>query len=311
MRVLAIVAPGQGAQTPGYLAPWLESPDSATLLATYSAAAGLDLAHAGTVASAEDIRDTAVAQPLLVASALLSARALLGTGAELPSDLVLAGHSVGEVAVAALAGVFGDEDAMRFVGVRGRAMAAAAVDAGDTGMTAVVGGDRDEVLQAIKTAGLTAANDNGPGQVVAAGTAEQLAALAAAPPAKARLVPLSVAGAFHTVHMQPAVAELAAFASTLQPGRPTTRLISNADGAEPASGAEALDRMVVQVSSPVRWDRCLETLREAGVNGLLELAPAGTLVGMARRGLPGVATFKLSEPDQLDDARGFVTEHTS
>ena len=309
--MLAIVAPGQGAQTPGYLAPWLESSESATLLAAYSAAAGLDLAHAGTVASADEIRDTAVAQPLLVASALLSARALLGnSGTALPGDIILAGHSVGEVAVAALAGVIADEEAMRFVRVRGRAMAAAAAKAGDTGMTAVVGGDRADVLRAIKAAGLTAANDNGPGQVVAAGTAEQLAQLAAAPPDKARLVPLSVAGAFHTVHMQPAVAALAAFASTLQPGAPATRLISNADGAEPASGAEALDRMVAQVSSPVRWDRCLETLRQAGITGLLELSPAGTLVGIARRGLPGAATFKLSSPDQLDDARRFVADHT-
>lgn len=309
--MLVIVAPGQGAQNPGYLAPWLESSESVTLLAAYSAAAGLDLAHAGAVASAEDIRDTAVAQPLLVASALLSARALLGnSGARLSGDTVLAGHSVGEVAAAALAGVIGDEEAMRFVNVRSRAMAAAAAKAGDTGMTAVVGGARDEVLQAIEAAGLTAANDNGPGQVVAAGTAEQLAALAAAPPDQARLIPLSVAGAFHTVHMQPAVAELAAFAASLQPGQPTTRLVSNADGAEPASGAEALDRMVAQVSSPVRWDRCLDTLREIGVTGLLELSPAGTLVGIARRGLPGVATFKLNAPDQLDEARGFVAAHT-
>ena len=308
--MLAIVAPGQGAQTPGYLASWLESSESATLLAAYSAAAELDLAHAGTKASADDIRDTAVAQPLLVASALLSARALLGNS-DLPADTILAGHSVGEVAVAALAGVIGDDEAMRFVSVRGNAMAAAAAKAGDTGMTAVVGGDRDDVLRAIEAAGLTAANDNGPGQVVAAGTAEQLAELAAAPPDKARLVPLSVAGAFHTVHMQPAVAELAAFASTLSPNQPATRLISNADGAEPETGAEALDRMVAQVSSPVRWDRCLDTFREVGVTGLLELTPAGTLAGIARRGLPGVATFKLSSPDQLDDARAFVADHTS
>jgi [acyl-carrier-protein] S-malonyltransferase len=308
VRVLAIVAPGQGAQTPGYLAPWLDLPKSAELLAAYSAAAGLDLAQAGTVASAEDIRDTAVAQPLLVASALLSARTLLGT--DLPGNTILAGHSVGEVAVAALAGVIGDEDAMRFVGVRGRAMAAAAAEAGQTGMTAVVGGDRDDVAQAIDAAGLTAANDNGPGQVVAAGTAEQLAALAADPPARARLVPLSVAGAFHTVHMQPAVAELAAFASTLRPKPPTTRLISNADGAEPETGAEALDRMVAQVSSPVRWDRCLDTLRDVGVTGLLELSPAGTLVGIARRALPGVALFMLTAPAELDEARAFVADHT-
>jgi [acyl-carrier-protein] S-malonyltransferase len=290
VRVLAIVAPGQGAQTPGYLTPWLESSESAGLLAAYSAAAGLDLAHA---------------------SALVSARALLGSSdTPLPADTVLAGHSVGEVAAAALAGVIADEEAMRFVSVRGRAMAAAAAAAGETGMTAVVGGDRDEVLQAIEAAGLTAANDNGPGQVVAAGTAEQLAALMAAPPAKARLVPLSVAGAFHTVHMQPAVAELAAFAGSLQPGQPATRLISNADGAEPVTGAEALDRMVAQVSSPVRWDRCLETLRELGVTGLLELTPSGTLVGIARRALPGVATFKLNAPAELENARAFVAEHT-
>jgi [acyl-carrier-protein] S-malonyltransferase len=305
--VLVLVAPGQGAQSPGFLTPWLEDPTAADTLAWLSAVAGLDLVRHGTESDAETIRDTAVAQPLLVASGLLAAGRLL------PDDGVavsgaLAGHSVGEITAAALAGVITAEQAMVLVRERGRAMAAAS-SAAPTSMTAVLGGDRDEVLGALAEHGLTPANDNGPGQIVAAGTIDQLGALTAHPPARARLVPLSVAGAFHTEHMAPAVDVLAGLARAVTTHDPATALISNRDGEVVRDGGDVLQRLVTQVRSPVRWDLCMETMRELGVTGLLELPPAGTLVGIARRALKGVETFALKTPDQLDDARAFVAEH--
>ena len=304
--MLAIVAPGQGAQTPGFLAPWLTEPAFADRLAWYSAVSGLDLAHYGTEADAETIRDTAIAQPLLVAAGL-------ATAAELSADLagragVLAGHSVGELTAAALAGVLSTEQALVLVRERGAQMASASA-ARPTSMMAVVGGVAEEVLAAIEAAGLTAANNNGSGQVVAAGTVEQLTELSANPPARARLIQLSVAGAFHTVHMEPAVAHLTRLARAIQTGEPRTRLLTNADGTAVASGAAYLDRLVKQVANPVRWDLCLQTFAELGVTGLLELPPSGTLTGIAKRNLKGVELFSLNTPDQLPAAQEFIANH--
>lgn len=303
--MLAILAPGQGAQTPGFLSPWLEDAAARDQLDALSKVAGVDLAHYGTEADADAIRATDVAQPLLVSAGLVAGRALLGDG---PAPDIVAGHSVGEITAAALVGVLSDQDAMRFVATRGRGMAAASA-LRPTSMMAVVGGVPDQVAAAIEAAGLTAANNNGKGQIVAAGTVEQLAELAANPPARARLVQLSVAGAFHTVHMQPAVAELAELASGLNTTAPTTKLLSNADGAVVDDGAEVLNRLVSQVGNPVRWDLCLDTLAALGVTGILELPPAGTLTGIAKRNLKGVALFNLNTPDQLTDARAFVAQH--
>ncbi len=301
--MLAIVAPGQGAQTPGFLAPWLADPASARLVESYSAAAGLDLAHYGTEADADTIRDTAIAQPLLVGAALVAAARL---GEVAPG--IVAGHSVGEFAALAIAGVLAPEDALRLVRERGLAMAEASA-ARPTSMTAVIGGAADEVLAAIDAAGLTAANNNGSGQIVAAGTVEELEALAANAPRRARLIPLSVAGAFHTVHMAPAVARLASAAEGVAVSEPTSSLLSNADGAVVASGADALERVVNQVANPVRWDLCMAEMAAAGVTGLLELPPSGTLTGIAKRNLKGVELFSLNTPDQLDDAAEFCRVH--
>lgn len=305
--MLAIVAPGQGAQTPGFLTPWLEDPSFSSHLEWLSAAADVDLVAHGTVSDTETIRDTSVAQPLLVASALAAARQLMSAAQEVSAD-VIAGHSVGELAAAALAGVVSDESAMVLVRERGRGMAAASAVT-PTSMTAVIGGDRDEVLAAIETAGLTPANNNGTGQIVAAGTVEQLAALSEAAPRRARLIPLSVAGAFHTHHMTPAVERLASLARAVPTGEPHTRLLSNADGRVVSSGREYLDRLVNQVANPVRWDQCMATMAELGVTGLLELPPAGTLTGIAKRNLKGVEVFNLNAPDQLDEARAFCRAH--
>ena len=303
--MLAILAPGQGAQTPGFLGPWLEDTAARDQLGSLSEVAGIDLAHYGTEGDADAIRATDVAQPLLVAAGLVAGHALLADG---PAPDAVAGHSVGEITAAALVGVLSAPDAMRFVATRGRGMAAASA-LRPTSMMAVVGGVPDEVEAAIEAAGLTAANNNGRGQIVAAGTVEQLAELTANPPARARLIQLSVAGAFHTVHMQPAVAELAELAAGLTTSAPTTRLLSNADGAVVGDGAEVLSRLVSQVGNPVRWDLCLDTLAELGVTGILELPPAGTLTGIAKRNLKGVALFNLNTPEQLADARVFVAEH--
>ena len=307
--MLAIVAPGQGAQTPGFLKPWLSEPRFADRTGWLSAVSGLDLAHYGTEADADTIRDTAIAQPLLVASGLLVALELFPHPADaFPFIGVAAGHSVGEITAAAGVGVLSAEQAMVFVRERGRAMAAASAVT-PTSMTAVIGGHPDEVLAAVAEHGLTAANNNGTGQIVAAGTTEQLAALAAAPPARARLVPLSVAGAFHTVHMESAVAHLAGLARAISTHDPRTRLLSNADGQVVHDGREVLRRLVGQVASPVRWDLCLATMADLGVTGLLEMPPAGTLTGIAKRNLKGVELFALNTPDQLEDALAFVHQH--
>ncbi len=294
--VLVLVAPGQGAQNPGFLTPWLELPGVADRLAAWSDVAGLDLIAYGTTAGADEIRDTAVAQPLLVAAALASAEALGVT----PD--VLAGHSVGEFATAALAGVLTAEQALALVRERGQAMAKAAAIT-RTGMTAVLGGVEDEVLAALDKHGLTPANTNGAGQIVAGGTLEQLAALKDDAPARARLIPLSVAGAFHTVHMAPAVEQLRTAAQHVEPADPRVKLLSNADGQIVTEGAEVMRRLIDQVSSPVRWDACMTSMAGLGVTAMIELLPGGTLTGLARRGLRGVQTVALKTPDDLDAAR--------
>jgi putative [acyl-carrier-protein] S-malonyltransferase len=286
----------------------LEEPSFRTRLEWLSAVADTDLVAHGTTSDAETIRDTAVAQPLLVASALATAEQLSPAVTGLAD--VVAGHSVGELAAAAMAGVISAESAMVLVRERGRGMAEASAVT-PTSMTAVIGGDREEVLAAIETAGLTPANNNGSGQIVAAGTKEQLAALADNAPRRARLIPLSVAGAFHTHHMAPAVARLEALTAAVPTEDPRTGLLSNADGALVTSGREYLERLVRQVANPVRWDLCMETMSRLGVTGILELAPAGTLTGIAKRNLKSVELFNLNTPDQLDEARSFCETHST
>ena len=305
--MLAIVCPGQGSQTPGFLAPWLEMDGTRELLEELSDAAGVDLVRHGTVSDEETIKDTAVAQPLIVAAGLV-AGSILEADASDPATTVLAGHSVGEITASGLAGVLSPAESLALVRVRATGMAEAAA-ATPTGMAAVVGGDQEEVLAAIEAAGLTPANVNGAGQVVAAGTLEALAALSA--PARARVIPLKVAGAFHTEHMSPAVDALAAHVRTLSPADPRLPLLSNRDGAAVASGAEVLERIVDQVTRPVRWDRCMDALAERGVTGVLELLPGGTLTGLAKRGLKGTATLALKSPEDLDAARAFLAEHSA
>lgn len=311
--MLVIVAPGQGAQTPGFLTPWLEDPAFAARFEWLATVAGLDLVHYGTEADADAIRDTRIAQPLLVATGLVAALDLFPHPADAFARIgAVAGHSVGELTAAAGARAISAEQAMTLVRERGSAMADAAAVT-PTGMTAILGGDRDEVLATLERHGLTPANDNGPGQVVAAGTMEQLDALKADAPAKARLMPLSVAGAFHTSHMEPAVGHLARLARSVSVHDARTPVISNRDGRVVHDGRDVLARIVGQIASPVRWDLCLETMADLGVTGILEMPPAGTLTGIAKRYFKGIGmnveTFALTTPDQLDDARAFCDKH--
>lgn len=306
--MLVLVAPGQGAQTPGFLTPWLELPGAQDRLREWSDVIGLDLVHYGTNADADEIRDTAIAQPLLVAAGLLSGTAL-GAIADIAPGAV-AGHSVGEITAAAFAGVLTDVEALSLVRKRGLAMAEAAAIT-RTGMSALLGGDPDVSVAHLEKLGLTPANINGAGQIVAAGTLEQLAALNEDKPEGVRkVVALKVAGAFHTHHMAPAVDTLAEAAAKLAPADPKLTYVSNRDGRAVASGGEIVERLVGQVANPVRWDLCMETFKELGVTALLEVCPGGTLTGLAKRALPGVKTLALKTPDDLDAARELIAEHS-
>ena len=301
--MLAIIAPGQGSQTPGMFNSWIQDPSLKELLVSWSDAIGLDLLHLGTVADAEEIKDTANAQPLIVAASLLGAHAL-----GIKNFAVTSGHSVGELAAAALSGAISESDALMIVRARGVEMAKAAATS-PSGMSAVLGGDRTEVLAAIAGLRLVAANDNGAGQIVAAGDLQALASLNENPPAGARVRALAVAGAFHTEFMQPAVEPLRALATTVTTHPVLIQVISNKDGTVVTDGADVLNRIVNQIANPVRWDLCMEALKSLGVTGVIELPPAGTLVGLLKRAASEIETFALKSADDLDAAREFAGRH--
>ncbi len=303
--MLAIIAPGQGSQTPGFLTPWVAQKPLADLLASWSEQISLDLVHLGTVASAEEIRLTSNAQPLIVAAGLLGATAL----GDVEFSLA-AGHSVGELTAAAISGVISNSDAMGLVRERGLAMQLAASGV-QTGMSAVLGGERGEVIAAISAAGLIAANENGAGQIVAAGELAALDAFAKSPPAGARVRALAVAGAFHTHFMQSAVERLREHTNSLLVNDPRVALLSNKDGENLASGEEFINRIVAQVANPVRWDLCMDAMAALGVTAAIELPPAGTLVGLLKRAHPEIESVALKTPDDLALARDLVLRHSS
>ena len=282
---------------------WLEDPALKELLSTWSEAIGLNLLHLGTTADADEIKDTSNAQPLIVAASLLGAHAL-----GIKDCAFTSGHSVGELAAAALSGAISEADALALVRARGIEMAKAAAQS-PAGMSAVLGGDRTEVLTAIAQLNLVAANDNGAGQIVAAGDLHALASLGENPPAGARVRALAVAGAFHTSFMQPAVEPLRNLAATLSTHPVSIHVISNKDGEVVSDGAEVLNRIVNQISNPVRWDLCMERLKSLGVTGVIELPPAGTLVGLLKRAAPDIETFALKSADDLGAAREFAGRH--
>ena len=309
--MLAIVAPGQGSQTPGFLTPWIEhfaqfGPQIPEMVAHWSEICGVDLNRLGTTADADEIRDTANAQPLLMLGALTGAGALFAGNDSAIS--VVAGHSVGEIAAATFAKILNADDAFKLVSTRGREMAKAAAIS-ETGMSAVLGGDRAVVVNHLISLRITPANENGAGQIVAAGSLSALAALSENPPEGARVRPLQVAGAFHTSAMAPALEAMTALAASTEVSDPAIRIISNKEGSEVTSGREFLNRIVGQIAGPVRWDLCMDTLASMGVSGVIEMPPAGTLVGLIKRAHPEIETFALKSPEDLEAAREFVAKH--
>ena len=319
--MIAVLAPGQGSQTPGMLRPWLTGPwaeraEAEATLVRWSDLTGLDLARLGTSAEADEIKDTALTQPLVATSLLVHAQLLAGpadaglAGAERagPANTVAAGHSVGELTASAVAGALSADAAVELAAVRGREMAAACALA-ETGMSAVLGGDAEQVLALLDELGLDPANRNGAAQVVAAGPLSALARLAAEPPERARVIPLAVAGAFHTRFMAPAEDALRGHADKLEFTDPAVTLLSNADGGIVTDGGELRARLVAQLTLPVRWDRCLATLARLGVVAAVELAPAGTLTGLVKRELKGTRTIAVKGTDDLDAVIALVREH--
>ncbi|WP_145745627.1 ACP S-malonyltransferase [Saccharopolyspora dendranthemae] len=296
--MIALLAPGQGSQAPGMFNPWLELDGVEDRLGRWSELAGLDLIKLGTTAEADEIKDTSVTQPLVVALSLIAAEEMRRRF-EVPADTPVAGHSVGELAAAAIAGVLSADDAVALAAVRGREMAAACA-LEPTGMSAVLGGDEQTVLETLERLGLDAANRNGAGQIVAAGKTGSLEVLAAEPPEGARVRPLPVAGAFHTRFMVSAQETLAKHAEDVDAGDAVLPLLSNADGAVVSSADDVLSRLVNQVTNPVRWDSCMSALGERGVDAVVEFPPAGALTGMVRRALKGVQTIALKTPADLD-----------
>lgn len=297
--MIVVVCPGQGSQTPGFLSPWLELDGVADSIAAYSDAAQVDLRQHGTESDADAIRDTRIAQPLIVAASLVAAQALESRAGRRADGV--AGHSVGEIAALVNSGVVPAETGMRLVGIRGRAMADAAAQT-PTGMSAVLGGDEEAVLARLAELGLSPANYNGGGQIVVAGGLDALAALVADPVKGTRVIPLQVAGAFHTAYMASAVDVLRKAVDTVVPADPSITLWSNRDGSVVSDGATAMTYLVDQVSSPVRWDLCMISFAAQGITGLIELAPAGALTGLAKRGLRGVPTVAVKTPEDLDAA---------
>jgi len=301
--VLAIIAPGQGSQTPGMFNSWVNNPVFHELLSKWSMRIDLDLIRLGTTADADEIKDTAKAQPLIVAASLLGAHAL-----GIKNFSFTSGHSVGELAAAAISGAISDEDALRLVRARGLEMAKAAT-LSPAGMSAVLGGDREIVLKRLNELQLVAANDNGGGQIVAAGDLADLASLSENPPEGARVRALAVAGAFHTPFMAPAVEPLRTLAATISTAPTTISVISNKDGEVVTDGAQVLTRIVNQIANPVRWDLCMEAMKKLGITGVIELPPAGTLVGLLKRGAPEIETFALKSADDVSAAKEFAGRH--
>lgn len=307
--MIVVVCPGQGSQTPGFLSPWLELPEFKSSIDAMQAASGIDLIKHGTESDADTIRDTSIAQPLIVAAGVATLAALTQNGSARELGIAgVAGHSVGEITAAVVAGVFDAETGIKFVRERGNAMAAAAA-LESTSMAAVLGGEQAEIEAKLTSLELEPANYNGSGQIVAAGAAAQIAALQADPPAGARVIPLQVAGAFHTRFMQPAVQTLDAYSKSISIADPDITLWSNNGGKTVTDGNDFVQSLVNQISSPVRWDLCMSAMASAGVTAIIELAPAGTLVGLAKRAMPGVETLAVKTPENLAAALELIDKH--
>jgi [acyl-carrier-protein] S-malonyltransferase len=303
--MLVILCPGQGSQKPGFMTNWLEIPEYKSKLEEFSEAISLDLIKHGTLSDEETIRDTAIAQPLIVGASIATA-ALLDTG----NVSGAAGHSVGEVAAAAISGVLSETDAMRLVDIRAKSMAKASTSGEVTSMAAILGGEPETVVAKLNELGLSAANYNGAGQIVAAGSKAAIDKLAAEGLEGSKVIPLSVAGAFHTNYMLSAVSELEGFVPNLNVNNPSISLWSNQNGQLVHNGQEFVNLLVGQIANSVRWDLCMEAMVNAGVTAVIEVSPAGTLAGLAKRGMPGVEIVALKEPKDLEAAQDLINRST-
>ena len=303
--MLVFLCPGQGSQKPGFMTSWLEIPPYKTKLEEFSETISLDLIKHGTLSDEETIRDTAIAQPLIVAASLATAALLASANVS-----GVAGHSVGEVAAASISGVLSETDALKLVDTRAKAMARAAASGEDTSMAAILGGETATVIARLSELGLSAANYNGAGQIVAAGSKTGIDKLAADGLEGSKVIPLSVAGAFHTSHMQPAVVELEQFVSSLTISDPQISLWSNQNGQLVSSGKDFLNLLVGQIANSVRWYLCMDAMVASGVTAVIELSPAGTLAGLAKRGMPGVEIVALKEPKDLEAAQDLINRST-
>ena len=290
----ALLTPGQGSQFPRMLRPWLRDPHAVDLLRSWSRTADVDLVHLGTKAGTEEIARTENAQPLLVAQALLLRDLLPLT----TTRWIMAGHSVGELAAAAFAGALAPEDAVSLARARGMAMAQACSLAPTT-MAAVIGGTPESIVSRLHEIGLTAANYNGAGQVVAAGLIENVNRLKQDPPKGTKVHQLSVAGAFHTSYMKPARAEFERAADRIRFHDVTHPLLSNLDGRLVTNGVEIRERLIAQLTVPVRWDLCLTTLGTFSPELVVAAPPGRVMTGLMTRRFPDLRTLCVQTPKDL------------
>jgi len=303
--MLVIFCPGQGSQKPGFLKSWLEIPEFKKKIQEYSELISLDLIHHGTLSDLETIKDTAIAQPLIAGASIASASLL-----DLANLSGVAGHSVGEVSAAAIAGVLTEAEAMQLVSVRSKAMAMVAASSEPTAMAAILGGDIEVVLARLNGFNLSAANFNGAGQIVAAGAKTDIDSFVSEGLTGSKVIELNVAGAFHTKYMEPAIGTLNTFKDTLLAHDPNVVLWSNEAGQMITRGSDYLDLLVGQVANSVRWDLCMASMVEAGVSAVIEVSPAGTLMGLAKRSMPGIEIVALKEPKDLEAAQELLNRHT-
>ena len=304
--MLSIVTPGQGSQSAGMLSSWLKDNESLTLINQFSDICETDLLKLGTISNQSEVTATNNAQPLLASIAFLSARQLNWKKYQ---GMIFSGHSVGELSACCLAGFYSMQDAMQLVSVRGNAMAEAAVSSQATGMSAVLGGKKEEVIKHIQNYNLVPANVNSEGQIIASGLLTDLERLAENPPDSTKVRALDVAGAFHSEFMKPAEAKLAQQFNQISLNMPRYRYISNKDGSVVTESSDLKNRLVSQISSPVRWDMCQATMKVLGVTGMLELAPGGVLTGIAKREMPGVELFAIKSPEDITAAQDFIDKH--
>ncbi len=306
--MLALVAPGQGSQSVGMLAPWVADSQTKDLVESWSELISVDLLKLGQLGTAEEIKSTDIAQLLIFITSYLSSLALDLRNAK-DSSIVYAGHSVGEFAAYSLAGTFEVDQALRLVAKRGQAMLSATKVFSKTGMSAVLGGNKEEVLSYLREFDLIPANINSNGQIIAAGSLENLERLSSSPLEGTRIRPLEVSAAFHTKFMEPAVSQFTEIFKTLSVNSPRQIVLSNKNGERLSKPTDIMENLIQQVISPVRWDLCQAKMVELGVTGMLELAPGGTLCGIAKKEIPNVETFAIKSPEDIQGANDFIRKH--